>query len=163
MPQHEAAELLPACHCSKGDVCSHLPAPSSSPREALLFGLFSFTGLGEGSSISFLAAGQGWGFSGCLEHQLLSASSDLLEKKISAALPSPDDVVLSKPPLFASRVALEKAEPVSLASLGCRWSWWISGPGFFFVAGGVCSPKAGKRLLCHPSPWQWVFCCVYPT
>lgn len=105
----------------------------------MLFGLFSFTGLGEGSSISFLAVCQEWGFSGCLEHQLLSASSDLLEKKFSTAPSSPgacpDDGVLSKPPLFASKVTLEKAEPVSLASLGWRWSWWISGPAFFLLQG----------------------------
>lgn len=90
------------------------------------------------------------------------------KKRISAALSSPgscpDNVVLSKPPLFASRAALEKAEPGSLAALGWRWSWWSCGPElvfllffwsiqcFLFIAGGICSPKAGRRLLCHPTP-----------
>lgn len=74
------------------------------------------------------------------------------KKKISAALPSPDDVVLSKPPLFASRVALEKAEPVSLASLGCRWSWWISGPGFFFCCRGCLQPEGRKETPLSPQP-----------
>lgn len=35
--------------------------------------------------------------------------------------------------------------------------FWSS---FLFIAGGICSLKAGKRLLCHLSLWQWVFCCV---
>lgn len=123
-----------------------------SQREVLLFGLFSFTGLGEGSSISLLAVGQGWGFSGCLKHQLLSASSDLLETKFSAAPSSPDDVVLSKPPLFASGAALEKAEPVSLASLSCRWSWWISGPGFFLLQGVFAARRQEGDSSVTPPP-----------
>lgn len=142
-------------------VFSHLPALSSFWREVLLFGLFSFTGLEDASSISFLAVRQGWGCSGCLEHQLLSASSELQEKFYNSSIFS---WLLSwrfnsiEATLFASRLLLRK---LSL------WIWLhyiADGVGGFLVQLAFYRREylklKGKRLFHHPAHWYHGCVCL---